>query len=325
MSYFSGMRPTGKLHLGHYFGTIVNWLELQKENEGFLMIADLHALTTVKSTKNIKQNSLEMVLDWLACGVDPQKNIIFVQSQIPYHTELSWIISCLLPVSMAELNPTYKEVLAENIKNNNLGLLSYPALQSADILLYKAESVPIGKDQLPHIEITRELARRFNNNFGQTFKEPKPILTKESKIYSLADPMLKMSKSHVEKNYIALFDEPDVILQKIKTAVTDSGSEIIFDPEKKAGISNLLTLMSLASGKNIKELEKEFAGVKYTEFKQAVGFAISEFLRPVREKRKELEENRDAVLKILQSGRERALVIAEKNMVEIKEKIGLFL
>lgn len=323
MSYFSGMRPTGKLHLGHYFGTIANWTELQKEQDGLLMVADLHALTTIESTQNIKEDSLNIIIDWLACGVDPKKNIVFIQSQIPYHPYLSWIFSCLVPVSMAELNPTYKEVLAEKPKSNNLGLLNYPVLQSADILLYKSNAVPVGKDQAPHIEITREIARRFNARFGETFKEPKTLLMKESKIFSLSDPSKKMSKSHGDKNYVAIFDEPDAIRQKIKSAVTDSGSGIVFDPDAKPAISNLLTLFNLATGKSIKELENEFSGKQYSVFKESLAEAMVEFLRPMREKRKELEQDKKYVIDLISEGKDRATEIAEKTINEVKEKIGL--
>lgn len=323
MKYFSGMRPTGKLHLGHYFGVIANWIELQKENNGLLMVADLHALTTIESTKSIKEDSLNIATDWLACGIDPKKNIIFVQSQIPYHPFLAWFLACLTPVSMAELNPAYKEVLAEKPKNNNLGLLTYPVLQAADVLLYKSDVVPVGKDQAPHIEITREIARKFNARYGETFKEPKTLLTKESKIYSFADASKKMSKSHGEKNYVAIFDEPDDIRKKIKSAVTDSGTDIVFDLEKKPAVSNLLTIFNLATGKDIKDLEKEFVGKQYSEFKGALAEAMVEFLRPMREKRKELEKNQDYVLSVLADGQKIAQEVAEKTIAEVKERIGL--
>ncbi len=253
----SGMRPTGILHIGNYFGALLPLVQLQKEaDEFFIMIADLHALTTLEDSKNLKENTLKLAATYLAAGINPDKATIFIQSQIPEHAELATIMGMITPLSMLELNPVYKEMREEHPKQNNLGLLAYPVLQAADILLYNTTHVPVGKDQEPHVEISREIARKFNARFGQTFIEPKVILQKESKIFSLQDSSKKMSKSHGPESYIALFDSDDEISRKIKIAVTDSGKEIKYNLREKPAISNLLTIYHLFSEKQIKEIRK---------------------------------------------------------------------
>ncbi len=319
----TGMRPTGILHIGHYFSVIPELLKLQADGcKLFLMIADLHALTTLEDSKNLRQNSLILANTYLASGIDPKKTSIFVQSQISEHAELANILGVLVPVAMLELNPTYKEMRQEHPKNNNLGLFGYPVLQAADILVYRAGGVPVGKDQAPHIEIAREIARRFNSRFGEVFPEPKTMLQKESKIFSLQDPAKKMSKSHDEKSYIALLDSPEKIRQKIKTAVTDSGKEITFNPKTKPAISNLLTIYSLASQKSIKEIEKEYKGKNYAEFKNGLAETIIESLAPLQKKYKDLEKNPDQVKKILEDGAKEAKKTAHETMKLVRSKIG---
>ncbi|MFH1956826.1 MAG: tryptophan--tRNA ligase [Patescibacteria group bacterium] len=319
----TGMRPTGTLHIGHYFGVIPELLRLQaKSYKLFLMIADLHALTTLEDSKNLKENTLKLAATYLACGINPQKTIIFVQSQIPEHVELSALLSMITPVSMLELNPTYKEMREEHPKQNNLGLLAYPVLQAADILVYKATYVPVGKDQAPHIEITREIARRFNARFGYVFPEPKTILQKESKIFSLQDPKKKMSKSHKKESYISLLDSAEEIRKKIKTAVTDSGKEIIFNPSKKPAISNLLTIFSLFSGKTIKELEKLYKDKNYAEFKKDLAEIIIQELTPLQKKYKNLEKNFKNVESALKNGSQKAKEKASATLAEAKKTIG---
>lgn len=335
----TGMRPTGVLHIGHYFGVIPELLKLQKTaGRLFLMIADLHALTTLEDSKNLGQNSLILANTYLACGIDPRKTIIFVQSQIAEHAELANIFSMITPVPVLELNPVYKEMRAEHPKNNSLGLLSYPVLQAADILVYKADHVPVGKDQAPHIEIVREIARKFNVRFGKIFPEPKTILQKESKILSLQDPKKKMSKSHKEESYISLLDSPEIIRQKIKKAVTDSGKEIKYDEKKKPAISNLLTIYSLFSGRPIKEIEKNYKGRGpastrgdasstrggYAEFKKDLAEVIIDGLAPLQKKYRELEKNPEYVKSILRQGTASAKQTASITMEAVRQKIGLF-
>jgi tryptophanyl-tRNA synthetase len=319
----TGMRPTGVLHIGHYFGVIPELLKLQNEADRlFLMIADLHALTTLEDSKNLAENSLILANTYLAAGIDPNKTTIFIQSQVPQHAELANIFSMITPVSMLELNPTYKEMRAEHPKNNNLGLLAYPVLQAADILVYKATHVPVGKDQAPHIELAREIARRFNARFGKVFPEPKTILQKESKILSLQDPKKKMSKSHKPESFISLLDSPDVIRKKMKTAVTDSGKEIKFDEKKKPAISNLLTIYSLFSGKEIKEIEKMYKNSGYADFKNDLAEVIIEGLAPLQEKYKELEKNQEQVKLILKDGASMAKQNASITMEAVCKKVG---
>lgn len=321
----TGMRPTGVLHIGHYLGVLPELIKLQKTADKlFLMIADLHALTTLEDSKNLKENSLILAMTYLASGIDPKKSTIFVQSQIPEHAELANIFSMLTPISMLELNPTYKEMKAEHPKNNNLGLLAYPVLQAADILIYKATHVPVGKDQEPHIEIAREIARKFNSRFGKVFPEPQIILQKEAKIFSLQDPSKKMSKSHKKESYISLLDSPEKIREKIKLAVTDSGKEIKYDERKKPAISNLLTIYSLFAQKPIKELEKNYKNKGYAEFKKDLAEVIIKGLSPLQEKYKQLEKKPDYVKEILNHGAKSAKQTASIVMEVVREKIGFF-
>ena len=317
------MRPTGTLHIGNYFGALLPLVNMQDmADKFFIMIADLHALTTLEDSKNLKQNSLSLAMTYLASGIDPQKATVFIQSHIPEHCELSTLFSMITPVSLLEINPTYKEMRQEHPKQNNLGLFAYPVLQAADILLYKTTGVPVGKDQEPHIEITREIARKFNSRFGDVFPEPKAILQKESKIFSLQYPSKKMSKSHGEKTYINLLDSPDSIREKIKTAATDSGKEVRYDEEKKPAISNLLTIYGLFAQKPIEEIEKKYEGKGYAEFKKDLAEVIIEGLAPLQTKYKELEKNPDAVMSILKEGAEKARETASQTMSEVRQKIG---
>ncbi len=313
------------LHIGHYLGVIPELIKLQDSADRlFLMIADLHALTTLEDSKNLKENSLILAMTYLASGIDPKKSTIFVQSQIPEHAELANIFSMLTPISMLELNPTYKEMREQTSKliKNNLGLLAYPVLQAADILIYKATHVPVGKDQEPHIEISREIARRFNSRFGKIFPEPQIILQKEAKIFSLQDSSKKMSKSHKKESYISLLDSPDEIRGKIKVAVTDSGKEIKYDEKKKPAISNLLTIYGLFAKKPIKELEKNYKNKGYAEFKKDLAEVIIEGLTPLQKKYKELEKNPDYIKEVLKEGSREAKKTASLTMEAVRQKIG---
>ncbi len=322
----TGLRPTGALHIGNYFSAILPFAKMQESADKFLlMIADLHALTTLKDSKNLAQNSLALATIFLASGINPKKTVIFIQSQIPEHTELATVFSMLAPVAMLELNPTYKEMREEHPKNNNLGLLAYPILQAADILLYKTTEVPVGKDQAPHIEISREIARIFNKRFGKIFVEPKTVLQKEAKIFSLQDPSKKMSKSHGEKTRIGLLDSPEEIREKIKIAVTDSGTEIKFDEKNKPAISNLLTIYGLFAEKPVKEIEKKFKGKGYAEFKKELAEVIVKGLSPLRKRYEELEKKPDYIKSALEDGAKRAKKIASRTMEAVRQKIGFLI
>ena len=247
MRIISGIQPTGKIHIGNYLGAIKQWLELQKKEDCIFFIADLHSLTCPYEPKDLKESIIEAAICYLAAGIDPEKSIFFTQSDVPEHTRLAWIFNTVCPIGELERMTQFKEKSKQFRKNINAGLLTYPVLQAADILLYKAGAVPVGKDQVQHIELTRTIARRFNQKFGQTFSEPRAILSEGSKIMSLTDPKKKMSKSSDPNNCISLFEEPEAIRKKIMSAVTDTGKTVKYSPKTKPGISNLITIYSLFS------------------------------------------------------------------------------
>jgi len=330
MRIFSGMRPSGQLHIGNYLGALKNWLELQKkttrlhgEASCVFGVVDYHAITTPFNVKTISKDTINLVLDYLAAGIDPKKSIIIIQSHLPEHTELAWILGAITPVSWLERIPTYKEKLSLHPKYRNLGLLAYPVLMAADILLYKATLVPVGEDQLPHVEITNDLARRFNQMFGKTFPLVKGFVNEEmgTRIKSLTDPTKKMSKTGGEG--IGLSDSPESIRKKIKTAVTDSEKEVKYDEENKPAISNLLTIYHLFSGKSISDLKEKYQGKGYAEFKKDLAEVIIKGLKPFQERRKKYEKNPRLVEKILAQGQKKAEKIAQQTMKEVKTKMGL--
>ncbi len=318
------MRPTSHLHVGNYFGALRPLLDIQKKYRTFLMIADAHALTTLEDTETLRENTLTVAMLYIAAGVDPKKTTLFIQSQIPEQFELATFFSTITPISMLELNPVYKEMLSEHPKATNLGLLAYPVLQAADILAYKATRVPVGKDQLPHLELAREIARRFNHRFGKLFREPEGIAGSALRILSLQDPSKKMSKSHGEATQIGLLDHPDIIVKKIKSAVTDSGKEILYDPATKPAISNLILLMHLASGESIQKIEKRFFGRGYAEFKEAAASALVMALIPIQVHYQKLSKNKKAIEKLLLNGSRIARNTASRTLDEVKRKIGFF-
>lgn len=318
---FSGIRPSGRLHIGNYLGAIKNWLGLQEKNQCIYAVVDYHAITTPFDPKTIGAETRDTILDYLAAGLDPKKSLIIVQSQIPEHTELAWIFGSITPLSWFERVPTYKEKMELHPKLINLGLLAYPALMAADILLYKATEVPVGQDQLPHLELTGHIARRFNSQFGNTFPEIKPILGEGAKILSLENPAKKMSKTGDES--VGLTDSPEEIERKIKKAVTDSGSNIVYDPNKKPALSNLLNIYHLFSRKEIKEIETSYQGKGYAEFKKDLAEVIAEGLKEFRKKREKLEKDNTYVDKILHESHKEARKIASKTLGEVKEKMGL--
>ena len=322
---FSGVAPSGNIHIGNYLGAIKQWVELQNtgEYQNIFCVVDEHALTTPQDPAKLRSKILEVFTLYLALGIDPEKSIIFVQSHVPQHSELNWILSTITPVGELERMTQFKDK-AKKQKSILAGLLNYPVLMAADILLYKTNLVPVGEDQLQHIEITRAIAKKFNNAFGQTFAIPEPLINKEAKrIMGLDDPAKKMSKSAENpNNYIALLDSPETIKEKIKTAVTDSGSEIKYDTENKPAISNLLLIYSLFSGKPITVLEKEYAGKNYSIFKKELAETIINGLSPIQKKYKELSANPDYVKKVLRQGAEKAKAIASQTIKEVRAKIG---
>ena len=322
---FSGVSPSGNIHIGNYLGAIKQWVELQNagEYQNIFCVVDEHAITTPQEPEKLRSKILEIFTLYLALGINPEKSIIFVQSYVPEHSELNWILSTITPVGELERMTQFKDK-SKKQKSVLAGLLNYPVLMAADILLYKTNLVPVGEDQLQHVEITRAIAKKFNNAYGQTFIIPEPFLNKEGKrIMGLDDPAKKMSKSAENpKNYIALLDTPETIREKIKVAVTDSGSEIKYDAENKPAISNLLLIYSLFSKKSISELEKEYTGKNYSVFKHDLAEVVIESLSPIQKKYQELSANPDYVKSILRDGAEKARVLASQTMKEVWAKIG---
>jgi len=323
MRIFSGIQPTGKLHIGNYLGAIKQWVELQKKHECIFSIVDLHAITVPYDFKAFQEIILNKAIEYLSCGVDPEKSIIFIQSHIKEHTELAWLLNTICPIGELSRMTQYKEKVKKFKKYLNAGLLNYPILMTADILLYQTDLVPVGKDQQQHVELARTIARKFNKRFDKTFKVPKDLIPKEgAKIMSLQNPKKKMSKS-TPSSCLFLMDEPEVIRKKIMTAVTDPGRKIVYDQKKKPGISNLLTIYSLFSDQSIKELEKKFKGKGYADFKKSLAKLLINSLKPLRRKRKELLKREVYVREILNQGAKRVQVIAVSTMAEVQKKMGL--
>lgn len=323
----SGIQPSGKLHIGNYLGAIKNWLKLQRDskNECFFFIADYHSITENCDPKQKSKEILDLATDLLALGLDPKKSVIFQQSQILFHTELAWIFNTIVKIPELERMTQFKDKAKEQKQNINIGLFDYPVLMAADILIYKAEAVPVGEDQIQHLELTREIARRFNDKFGKTFPEPKLILTETPKIMSLTDPTKKMSKSGGDKSYIALTDSPEIIKEKIKSAVSDAGGQ-----GKNVGGDNLLSIFNtLAETKEEKaeyvnyKKDHEAGKLKYSEFKPRLAEFIINYFTDYRRKRAELSKKPENIKKVLKDGAEKASAIAEKTLREVKEKIGL--
>ncbi|GAB6282052.1 MAG: tryptophan--tRNA ligase [Ignavibacterium sp.] len=318
----SGMRPTGKLHLGHYVGALENWIKLQNEDyENFHLIADYHVLTTNLVTKDIYQDSIDMLIDWLASGLDPQKSPMFRQSKIKQHTELNLIFSMLITVNRLERNPTVKDQVRDlNIENIIYGHLGYPVLQAADILLYKGEYVPVGEDQVPHIEIAREIARKFNNQFGEVFPEPEPLLTSFSRLPGL-DGNAKMSKSL--GNTILLSDDKETVKAKLKKAVTDPLKIRKGDPGRPE-ICLVFSYHKKFTPDEINEIEINCrsGALGCVDCKMKCAKNISNFLEPIIEKRKYFENHKSELTDILQDGEKRAKIVAEKTMDEVHTKMN---
>lgn len=324
MRILSGIQPTGQIHIGNYLGAIKQWVSHQGKEDCIFFIADLHALTIPYNPKELQKNILEVAATHFALGIDPQKSIFFIQSQVKEHTELCWYLNTVCPVGDLQRMTQYKEKSKQFKKNINTGLLTYPVLQTADILLYKAEGVPVGKDQVQHIELARTIARKFNQKFGKVFPEPKAILVKQgAKIMALNNPRQKMSKSLGSESYISVFEETEEIKKKIMSAVTDTGTQIKYNPKRKPGISNLLTIYSLFSEIPIKELEKRFKNKGYALFKKSLAQLLIEKLEPICRKRKEFLARRVYLEETLKVGAKRAQNIADTTISEVRQKMGL--
>ncbi len=327
MKLFSGIQPTGMLHIGNYFGAIKNWVKLQKEHSSLFCIVDYHSLTTPFDVKKISKKTLDMAIDLIACGINPKKSILFIQSNVSEHTELAWILSVFTPFQELQRMTQFKEKSKKNIKNVNAGLLYYPILMAADILLYKTEAVPVGHDQLQHIEIARTIARKFNKKLGKTFPEPRGFLTHSPRIMSLTNPQEKMSKTGDINGYIALSDSLKTIEKKLSVAVTDPARKRLTDKGTPAKC-NLYGLHQLvSSSSDLKHIEQGCSQAKIgcLECKKLLAKNIFAELKPIQERKRKLEKNPAEIKKILRTGALRAQKIAKRNMLEIKKKIGLFL
>ncbi|PIP28361.1 MAG: tryptophan--tRNA ligase [Candidatus Moranbacteria bacterium CG23_combo_of_CG06-09_8_20_14_all_35_22] len=319
---FSGIQPSGNLHLGNYLGAIRNWVKLQDQYDSIFCVVDMHAITVPQDPTELRRRTIEVAKVYLASGIDPKKSTPFIQSHISEHAELAWILNTIAKIPELEKMTQFKDKAQKAGKESaSVGLFDYPILMASDILLYDTELVPVGKDQLQHIELTRTLAERFNKKFGETFILPKAFTTKESEnIMGLDDPTKKMSKSaSSEYNYIALTDDEETVRRKIKKAVTDSGSEIVYSDDKPA-LKNLINIYSLLSEISPKEIEKKYVGKGYFDFKNDLADVVINFLQPLQKKIEELSDEK--VLKILEDGAKKVQPIAKKKLEEVKNKIG---
>lgn len=319
---FSGVQPTGNVHLGNYLGALRNWVALQHEYESFFCIVNLHAITTRQDPKLLAEKSRELARIYLAVGIDPNVSTIFIQSDVAEHAELTWILNCIARMSELERMTQFKDKARKQRENVGVGMLDYPALMAADILLYQTDLVPVGEDQKQHLELTRDLAIRFNRDYGETFLIPEPYIPKVgARIMSLSDPSNKMSKSDDDgTGCVRLLDDADSIQRKFKRAVTDSGTEIRFDPSRPA-ITNLLTIFQLLTGESPEQIEARFADKGYAQLKQELADVTIEFLQPLQERVRAI--NDDELTAILEKGAAKARRIASATWADVKEKMGL--
>lgn len=320
----SGVRPTGNLHIGNYLGAIKQFVELQKKYKTYFFIADLHAINEPQDPQKLENQTLEVAALYLACGLEPADTTLFLQSYIPEHLELAHILSTITPVGELLRMTQYKDKVASG-KPADLGLLAYPVLMAADILIYNADAVPVGADQLQHLEFARTIARKFNARFGETFKEPKALIQKEgARIMALDDPSKKMSKSAASSNnYIGILDSEKEIRRKIKIAVTDSEKEIKYDSKEKPAISNLLVIYSQMADEEIKSVEIKYKNKTYAEFKKDLAEVVINKLSTIQTKYRRLIENKSDLLKILKGGKEEAQKVAKATMLDVQKKVGL--
>ncbi len=321
---YSGMQATGNLTLGNYLGALKNWLSLNEKYECFWGVMDLHSLTVRQEPADFRKKARNLMVLYIAAGLDPKKNCIYFQSHVSAHAELSWLLGCFTYMGELSRMTQFKEKSAKHADNINAGLFTYPVLMAADILLYQTDFVPVGKDQKQHLEITRDIAERFNSIYGDVFTIPEPYIGKAgAKIMSLQDPSKKMSKSDENINgSIYLMDDPDTIARKCKRAVTDSGSEVRYS-EQKPGVSNLLEIYSGCLGKSMEEAEKDFAGKGYGDFKTGVAEAVISVLKPLQEEYNRLQKEKDYIDSLIKENDEKAAYFANKTLRKVKKKLGL--
>jgi len=321
----SGIQPSGIFTLGNYIGAVRNWNELQTSCDCLFMVANMHTITVRQAPATLKANTYRAYANLLSAGLDPDRNILFVQSQVPAHAELGWVLDCYTMFGELSRMTQFKDKSAKNADNINAGLFTYPALMAADILLYKADVVPVGLDQKQHVEIARDIATRFNGIYGSVFTVPEPLISKSgAKIMSLAEPQYKMSKSDPNPNAcISVSDKPEDIVRKFKRAVTDSEATVKRG-EGRYGINNLIEIYSIAAGLTPEQVEQEFEGKGYGEFKVKVAEAVIEMLRPFRERSEDLLKNKDYLDQLQHQGAEKAARVAERTMNKVYKKVGLF-
>ena len=321
----SGIQPSGDLHLGNYLGAIKNWADLADEYNCYYFMADMHTLTVRQNPAELRRRTTAQLAQYIACGLDPEKNTLFIQSHVHEHAELGWILNCYTMFGELSRMTQFKDKSAKNADNINGGLFTYPALMAADILLYQPDYVPVGHDQKQHCELTRDVAIRFNNLYGETFKVPEPFIPKVgARVMSLSAPDSKMSKSD-PAGCVFLMDPPDEIARKFKRAVTDSDTEncVRFAPEEKPGVANLMSIYSAVTGKSFEQIEAEFAGKGYGVFKPAVGEAVIESLRPIREEAERIMADKAYLQQVYTEGAQKASYIARKTLRKVYKRVGL--
>ena len=322
----SGIQPSGELHLGNYLGAIKTWGARADEFDCFYFMADMHTIPVRQTPAELRRRTLEQVAQYIACGLDPERNTIFVQSHVHQHAELAWVLECYTMFGELSRMTQFKDKSAKNADNINGGLFTYPALMAADILLYQPDFIPVGSDQKQHVELTRDIAERFNHIYGDVFKVPKPYIPKVgSRVMSLSDPTSKMSKSDKDPNgSIYLMEKPEDIMRKFKRAITDSDTEhcVRYDPEHKPGVSNLMSIYSAVTGKSYDEIEQEFDGQGYGAFKPAVGEAVAETLRPIREEATRILGDKAYLEGVYKAGAEKASYVANKTLRKVYKKVG---
>ena len=318
----SGIQPSGDLTLGSYLGAIKNWAALADEYDCYYMLADMHTITVRQVPAELRRHTLTQVAAYIASGLDPEKNVLFVQSHVPAHAQLGWVLDCYTMFGELSRMTQFKDKSAKNADNINAGLFTYPCLMAADILLYQPDFVPVGEDQKQHVELTRNVAQRFNHVYGDVLKVPEPYIPKMgARVMSLNQPDTKMSKS-IPEGCVFLMDKPEDILRKFKKAVTDSEACVRFDPADKPGVSNLMQIYAVATGKSFETIEQEFAGHGYGDFKQAVGESVVELLRPIREETERLLADKSYLESVYRAGAEKAAYVANRTLNKVYKKVG---
>jgi tryptophanyl-tRNA synthetase len=320
----SGVQPSGTLTIGNYLGALRNWATMQYDYNCYFCVVDLHAITVRQVPAELRQNCLKTLALYLAVGIDPEKNTLFLQSHVPAHAELAWVLSCYTMFGELSRMTQFKDKSAKHSDNINAGLFTYPVLMAADILLYQPDLVPVGNDQKQHIEIARDIANRFNGAYSETFKIPEPYMPKTgARVMSLSDPTSKMSKSDLGDGSVFLLDSKDIVIKKIKRAVTDSGSEVKY-AEGKDGINNLMSIYSAFTGKSFEEIEKEFEGKGYGVFKLAVAETVADSLAVIQDKYNVFISDKEQLNKILIEGAQKASYTAEKTLRKVYRKVGFY-